>query len=69
MQFSAKHIWKNLIYLHGVLALLLLYLKINKGKLRRNLKDYRQEFDAEDDAEAAGESQELHALRRRFLEE
>lgn len=38
-------------------------------KIRRNLKDYGREFDAEDEAEAAGASQELLALRRRLLEE
>jgi translation initiation factor 3 subunit B len=38
-------------------------------KVRRNLKDYSREFEAEDDAEAAGASQELLTLRRRLLEE
>lgn len=38
-------------------------------KIRRNLKDYSREFDAEDEAEAAGASQELLSLRRRLLEE
>jgi translation initiation factor 3 subunit B len=38
-------------------------------KIRRKLKDYSREFDAEDEAEAAGASQELLALRRRLLEE
>ena len=38
-------------------------------KLRRNLKEYSREFEAEDEAEAAGASQELLALRRRLLEE
>jgi translation initiation factor 3 subunit B len=33
------------------------------------LKDYSREFDAEDEAEAAGASQELLSLRRRLLEE
>src|SRR5436305_13503290 len=38
-------------------------------KIRRNLKDYSREFEAEDEAEAAGASQELLTLRRRLLEE
>jgi translation initiation factor 3 subunit B len=38
-------------------------------RIRRNLKDYSREFEAEDEAEAAGASQELLTLRRRLLEE
>lgn len=38
-------------------------------KIRRNLREYSREFDAEDEAEAAGASQELLTLRRRLLEE
>ena len=33
------------------------------------MKDYSREFDAEDEAVAAGASQELLTLRRRLLEE
>jgi translation initiation factor 3 subunit B len=43
--------------------------KDQQRKIRRNLKDYSREFDAEDEAEAAGASQELLTLRRRLLEE
>ena len=43
--------------------------KEQQRKIRRNLKDYSREFDAEDEAEAAGASQELLQLRRRLLEE
>jgi translation initiation factor 3 subunit B len=38
-------------------------------KIRRNLREYSREFDAEDEAEAAGASEELLTLRRRLLEE
>jgi translation initiation factor 3 subunit B len=38
-------------------------------QIRRNLRDYSREFDAEDEAEAAGASQELLTLRRRLLGE
>ncbi len=38
-------------------------------KIRRTLREYSREFDAEDEAEAAGASQELLTLRRRLLEE
>ena len=43
--------------------------KDQQRKIRRNLRDYSREFDAEDEAEAAGASQELLTLRRRLLEE
>jgi translation initiation factor 3 subunit B len=43
--------------------------KDQQRKIRRNLKDYSPEFEAEDEAEAAGASQELLTLRRRLLEE
>ena len=43
--------------------------KEQQRKIRRNLKDYSHEFEAEDEAEAAGASQELLTLRRRLLEE
>lgn len=43
--------------------------KEHQRKIRRNLKDYSPEFEAEDEAEAAGASQELLTLRRRLLEE
>lgn len=43
--------------------------KDQQRKIRRTLKDYSREFDAEDEAEAAGASQELLTLRRRLLEE
>ena len=43
--------------------------KDQQRRIRRNLKDYSREFDAEDEAEAAGASQELLAHRRRLLEE
>ena len=43
--------------------------KEQQRKIRRNLRDYSREFDAEDEAEAAGASQELLQLRRRLLEE
>jgi len=43
--------------------------KDQQRKIRRNLRDYSREFEAEDEAEAAGASQELLTLRRRLLEE
>ena len=43
--------------------------KDQQRKVRRTLKDYSREFDAEDEAEAAGASQELLTLRRRLLDE
>jgi translation initiation factor 3 subunit B len=43
--------------------------KDQQRRIRRNLKDYSREFDAEDEAEAAGASQELLTLRRQLLEE
>ena len=43
--------------------------KEQQKKIRRNLREYSRGFDAEDEAEAAGASQELLTLRRRLLEE
>jgi translation initiation factor 3 subunit B len=43
--------------------------KDQQRRIRRNLKDYSREFEAEDEAEAAGANQELLTLRRRLLEE
>ena len=43
--------------------------KEQQRKIRRNLRDYSREFEAEDEAEAAGASHELLTLRRRLLEE
>lgn len=43
--------------------------KEQQRKIRRNLKDYSRDFEAEDEAEAMGASQELLSHRRRLLQE